>query len=185
MTVITSKPLMTAEEFAQLPERVDGCREELVRGEIVVTPPPGFPHGSCAMRLGARLQNWVEAQGRGRATMETGVITTVEPDSVRGPDLAYWSAERLPLDVMPQVYADVSPDLCVEILSPGNRRGDMEDKTREYFASGVRVVWLVDTAARTVTVVRPNGPREVLDEAAILKDDEVLPGFSCRVGEIF
>jgi Uma2 family endonuclease len=184
MTVTTSTRI-TAEEFARRPNRPDDWQEELVRGEIVVTPPPGFSHGISQVKISRLLYNWAEQGNRGRITAESGLRTETDPDSVRGPDVAFWSAERLPLEIVPQVYPDVAADLCIEIRSPGDRRGAIDEKVREYLTAGVRVVWVVDPAARTVTVYRQPDAGEVLDAAAILTDEEVLPGFSCRVGEFF
>jgi Uma2 family endonuclease len=185
MTVTTTPSLLTADEFARRPERRDGWQEELVRGEIVVTPPPAHIHGRCQVKIAVRLDGWAESQRRGTVTSESGMRTTTDPDSVRAPDVAYWSAERLPPDVVPAVYPNVAADLCVEILSPGNRERDIDEKIREYLTAGVRVVWVVDPEAHTVTVYRQPDAGQVLNATAMLTDDEVLPGFSCRVSEFF
>jgi Uma2 family endonuclease len=185
MTVTTAIPLVTAEEFAQRPERADGWQEELVRGVIIVTPPPGFTHGVSQVNVASLLRTWARQDRRGRVTAASGLRTETDPDSVRGPDVAYWSAERLPLEIVPQGYPDVAADLCVEVLSPGNRRAAIDEKVREYLAATVRIVWVVDPEAHTVTVYRQPDAGQVLDAAAILTDEEVLPGFSCRVGEFF
>jgi Uma2 family endonuclease len=173
--------LLTAEEFAQLPEPADGSREELVRGVVITMPPPRFRHGYVQLRTGSLLDQYVRPLRLGRVIAETGVITERDPDSVRGPDVAYWSAERLPLDVVPDLYPEVAADLCVEVLSPG----ETADKVDEYFAAGVRLVWYVDPAARTVTVYRPGQPARLLTEADTLAGEDVVPGFQCRVAELF
>jgi Uma2 family endonuclease len=185
MTVTTTPSLLTVDEFARRPERRDGWQEELVRGEIVVTPPPSFQHGNCQGNVYWQLRGWARSHRRGRVTLESGMRTTTDPDTVRGPDVAYWSAERLPLDVVPQVYPNVAADLCVEILSPSNRDQDIAEKVREYLTAGVRVVWVVDPVAHTVTVYRRPDAGQVLEATALLTEEEVLPGFSCRVGEFF
>jgi Uma2 family endonuclease len=83
------------------------------------------------------------------------------------------------------VYPEVPAELVVEILSPSNRRAEMDAKVNEYLAAGVRVVWVVDPLAYTVTVYHEPDAGELLDATAIIRDDVVLPGFSCRVGEFF
>jgi Uma2 family endonuclease len=99
--------------------------------------------------------------------------------------VAYWSAERLPFDQEPEGYPEVAADLCVEILSANKRLRQILEKLREYFARGVRMVWIVDPEDRTVTVYRTPDEGRVLHESATLFGEDVLPGFSCRVAELF
>src|SRR5437870_40030 len=113
--------LMTAEEFAARPDPDDGSKEELVRGVIVMTPPPGFAHGKCQTGIIYLLCDHVRRRKLGHVVVETGLVTERDPDTVRGPDVSYWSKERLPLDETPTGYPDVPADLCVEVLSPNDR----------------------------------------------------------------
>jgi Uma2 family endonuclease len=186
-TTVTAPPkLLTAEEFAALPEPPDGAREELIRGVVVrVMAAPGFRHGRLQLRLGGRLDTFVEEHQLGQVTVETGVITERGPDTVRGPDVAFWSKERVPLGASILAYPNVAADLCVEIRSPGDRRGEIRTKVREYLAAGVRMVWIVDPENRTLTIYRTPDQGTVLHEDAPLAVADVLPGFSCRVGDLF
>jgi len=181
----TTKKLLTIEEFARRPKPLDGSKEELVRGEVVTMPPPGFLHGIVQLNVATLLKAFAKQHKLGRVTVESGVITEEGPGSVRGPDIAFWSFERLPVDHVPVVYANVAADLCVEVKSPSNTPAKTTLKVREYFASGVRLVWVVDPEERTVTVYRkPGGGEEMWEEATITGED-VLPGFSCPVAEFF
>src|SRR6516165_6897931 len=119
MPAITHKKLLTAEEFFLVPSPEDGTQQELVRGEIVSMPPPGGLHGVCCNKVGRRLGNFVEERDLGTVTSnDTGFVTERGPDSVRGPDVAYWSKEKLP--TVPVGYIEVPPQLLVEVLSPSN-----------------------------------------------------------------
>lgn len=185
MATVTEK-LLTAEEFSRLPNPPDGSKQELVKGEIVTMPPPGFEHGDIQLTIGSLLKQFVRAQGLGRVTVESGVKTEQGPDTVRGPDIAFWSKERLPLDQpRPKGYPDVAPDLCAEVLSPSNRLGQIRDKIQEYFARGVRMVWIVDPEDHTVRVYRSPDEGRIFHEKATLSGEDVLPGFSCLVAEFF
>ena len=116
MTTATQK-LITAEEFFRMPEPPDGSRQELVRGVIITMPPPGGRHGACCSKVDRRLGNFVEANGLGTLTTnDTGFLSERDPDTVRGPDVAFWSRERLP--EVPNGYIEVAPDLVVEVVSP-------------------------------------------------------------------
>src|SRR5436190_2192394 len=121
MTTAVADALLSAEEFARRPESQDGLREELVKGVVQQMPMPRFRHGKLQLRVGRMLAEFVDAQALGHVAMETGGITELDPDIVRGPDVAFWSKERLPLDGQVEVYPDFAPDLCVEIRSPDER----------------------------------------------------------------
>ena len=87
--------LVTAEEFARLPDPLDGSKQELVRGRIVTMPPPGFEHGDIQLNVGALLKVFVRPKRLGRVVTESGIITERGPDTVRGADVSFWSKERL------------------------------------------------------------------------------------------
>ncbi len=61
----------------------------------------------------------------------------------------------------------------------------IREKMTEYFQSGVRMVWIVDPEDRTVAVYCSMDEGRILHESAILDGDDVLPGFKCRVSELF
>src|SRR6185437_7594738 len=184
MTTATQK-LVTAEEFFRIPEPADGSRQELVRGVIVTMGMPGFRHGKVNFRIAKILDKHVEPLRLGHVVPETGVVTEHGPDTVRGPDVAFWSVAKIPLDVEPAGYPDAVADLCVEVLSPRQNRKKIFEKVREYLWAGVRIVWVVDPEERTVTVYRSPEEGRLLHEGATLSGEDVLPGFSVPVTEFF
>jgi Uma2 family endonuclease len=184
MSTATTR-LLTAEEFAKLPNPVDGSKQELVRGEVVTMPPPGFRHGIVQVNVATLLKVFAKQHKLGRITVESGVVTERDEDTVRGPDVAYWSYERLPADQVPEGYPNVAPDLCVEVLSPSNTEQRTTKKVGEYFACGARMVWVIDPEERTVTIYRKPGDGRVLWEDATIAGEDVLPGFSCPLNEFF
>lgn len=180
-----SSTLVTVEEFVRLPEPIDGSREELVRGVVESIPMPRFRHGEIQCNVSAALRAFVRPRRLGRVATETGVITERDPDTVRGPDVVFWSAERLALDAEVESYPENAPDLCVEVLSESDRPRRLRQKLNEYFARGVRMVWVVDSNARIVTVYRGPDEGRLLGENAKLSGEDVLPGFECLVAEFF
>ncbi len=180
-----AEALLTAEEFARRPEPADGSREELVRGVVQKMPMPRFRHGKLQLRVGRLLAEFVDGRALGHVATETGVITELGPDTVRGPDVAFWSKERLPLDAHVELYPEVAPDLCVEIRSPDERPKRVRMKLHEYFACGVRMVWVIDPEEHSVTVYRTADEGRVLWDDATLSGEDVLPAFSCRVSDLF
>src|SRR5947209_4295192 len=96
MSTITKKRPLTAEEFFLLPDPGDGSQQELVQGEVITMPPPGGLHGVTCAKVVRKIGTYVDAgPGGSVACNDTGFITERAPDSVRGPDVAYWSKDRL------------------------------------------------------------------------------------------
>jgi Uma2 family endonuclease len=181
--ITAAQKLITADEFLQMPEPPDGSEQELVRGEVITMPPPGGFHGVSCGKTTYRLYSFVETNQRGTVlSNETGIITERDPDTVRGADVAYWSFERLP--EVPPGYIETAPDLAVEVLSQWTKMRQLRIKIQEYFRRGVRMVWVIDPEARTVTVYRTPDEGRVLHESATLTGEDVLPGFSCRVADL-
>lgn len=183
MSTAAPKKLLTAEEFLLLPNPADGSQQELVRGEIITMPPPGGMHGVSCLKAGRRIGNFVEDNALGTVTSnDTGFITERDPDSVRGSDVAYWSKEKLP--VVPVGYIEVPPDMVVEVPSPSNTSKQIRAKLKEYFAKGVRLVWVIAPEDRTLTIYRTPDEGRLLHETATATGEEVLPGFTCRVSDL-
>jgi Uma2 family endonuclease len=179
-----TRKLITAEEFAQMPDPPDGSKQELVRGEIVTMPPPGGIHGVCCSKVDRRLGNFVEANQLGTVCAnDTGFVSERDPDTVRAPDISFWSRNRL--SEVPVGYIEIPPDLAVEVVSPTDHYSRVQQKVRHHLTHGVGLVWVVDPIDRSVTVYRSLHQATILGESITLSGEDVLPGFSCRVAELF
>ncbi|MBA4189710.1 MAG: Uma2 family endonuclease [Planctomycetaceae bacterium] len=178
------QPPVTIADFERMPEPEDGSKLELVRGEVVVMPPAKGKHGICCSGIAWILMNFVKPAKLGWVTTnDTGVVLERGPDTVRGPDVAFWSITRQP--TMPEGYFEIPPDIAVEVLSPNDRRTDVRVKIKEYVFYSVPLVWLVDPETRTVLVYRGSMRGTELDENDTLDGGDVLPGFSCKVADLF
>ena len=177
--------LVTAEEFFALPHPADGSKQELVRGEVVTMPGPGFEPGEVQGNVYFAIKTFLKANPVGRVAVESGTVTERDPDTVRGPDVSYYSAARLPLGQRVQKYHTEAPDLCVEVVSPSNSPRKLKDKAKEYLFAGVRAVWIVDPEERTVTIITEPLQSRTLEVGATLDGGDALPGFACPVAELF
>jgi Uma2 family endonuclease len=106
---------------------------------------------------------------------------------VRVPDVAFFCWDKLPGRLLPsKPIPDLAPDLAVEVLSKANTPGEMERKLKEYFLTGVRLVWMIDPRKRAAEVyTAPDAPDATLDEAQALDGGDVLPGFTLPLAELF
>jgi Uma2 family endonuclease len=180
----TTTKLVTADELLMMPD--DGFRYELVKGDLKRMPPTGDEHGEVTMVLAAPLYQYVKLNKLGRVyAAETGFKLESDPDTVRAPDIAFVSTERIEATGRVQGYRSGAPDLAVEVLSPGNTKREMAEKVEEYFAAGARMVWIVSPKPKTVTVYRSLTNIVTLTEKDVLGGGEVVPGFQIPVAEIF
>jgi Uma2 family endonuclease len=151
---------------------------------MVVREPAGFRHGDVAMSIALAIGHFLRSHAIGRLlAAETGFVLTSDPDTVRAPDLAFVRHERIP-DPVPRGYARFAPDLVVEVLSPDDRPGEVLEKVADWLKAGTRVVWVIDPERRTGRVYREDGTESLLSETDALDGEDVLPGFSCRIGEV-
>ena len=128
---------MTAAQLLQLPD--DGNRYELVRGELVAMAPAGFLHGVIVDRIGRRIGDYAERHSLGvSVAAETGFQIERDADTVRAPDYAFIFHERLSGRSPATGYAEVTPDLVVEVISPRDRQSDVDAKTAMWLHAGGR-----------------------------------------------
>lgn len=183
MATILETQLLTAEEYGGLPE--DGRLTELVRGRIVDMNRPHTSHGYYLSRIDFLLMQFVEQHRLGRTVVgDAGLITQRDPDTVRGPDLAYYSYKRIPAGPLPTGYWPASPELVFEIRSPSDRWQDILQKVSEYLSANVLVVAVVDPTRRQVHLFSDKEPM-VLEDTDRLVFPDVLPGFEVIVGRLF
>lgn len=176
--------LLTADDLLRL--HSEGVRGELVRGVLHETMSSGYRHGTIVMRLGAHLFNFVEPRGLGSlVASDSGVWLEREPDTVREPDIAYTSAEKIPLDADIPGYAEAVPDLVVEVKSPSDSRRYAHGRGRMWVDYGVRIAWVLYPETRTVEVHRSDQPVIVIESDGVLDGGDVLPGFTCPLDTVF
>jgi Uma2 family endonuclease len=172
-------PRLSEEEFLALPDV--GRKFELVDGEAREVP-TGGRHGDIAVTL--ILLIGVLARRFGRL-FDSSTGFRLSHGTIRSPDLAFMRRARLPGGRAPVGLIDGAPDLAVEIISPSEDRADMARKVREYFESGAEQVWQVFPETRQVVVFTAPDESRMLREPDVLDAPALLPGFSCRVSEIF
>jgi Uma2 family endonuclease len=174
--------LLTADEL--LRTHLPNKQVELVRGILVVREPPGYRHGDVTARITKALMDVVDARGLGRVlAAETGFKLSADPDTVRAPDVAFVSRERVP-NPAPLGYPALAPDLVIEVLSPGDRPGETLAKVGDWLTAGSRLVWVVDPGRREARVYRQDGSEMLLTERDVLNGEDVVPGFECRLATI-
>ncbi len=164
--------------------RDDPRHTELIDGVVVVNQPT-FLHQRTCFAVAKALDAWARAApGRGTATLSLDVV--LPSGDVLAPDVL-WFAEPLPVDA---VRAPRVPDLAVEVRSTSTWARDVTLKADLYRTHGLRELWLADTAARSVLVLRAGTDRAVWAEQLEVPEDatltsSLLPGFAAPVASLF
>ena len=186
-TAIQSSPttLLTAEDLLRLDAQ--GVRGELVRGVFCEMTPAGDAHSVIAFRLGLAVGKFVEENRLGTAfAADYGIQLEHDPDTVRAPDFAFTSYQRRPRGSATEKYGQWVPELVAEVVSPSDRRSDVDAKARMWVSYGVLLVWVVFPKARTVEVYRADvDTAETLTEADSLDGGSVLLGFAYPLSSLF
>ena len=188
MAWVNTSPLLktyTLEEFWELPERPDHSKVELIAGVLYMTPPPESPHNNAVRRLNRLLSKYlITTEDKGWLCIPRTPVWT-RPNTWLEPDLFYVSAEtlaRLDPDYL------TTADLVIEVISPGSAIYDRNTKADTYAVLGVKELWLVDDLSGVIEVRILDGDKYT--PGVFLQSDDpltstVLPGFECRVRQVF
>jgi len=144
---------------------------------------PTLRHGAIIARLGRYLDEYTQERRLGLVCGPQTTFKVVGTPPTRYPDLAFVRQDRLPDDL--DVDADFAPDLAVEIVSGSDTFGDVAAKVRQYFASGVELVWIIDPLLRTVSAHTPHGQPAFYTQTDDLIGDPVLSGFRVPAATLF
>ena len=181
------KTLMTADQFYEFCCRNEG-RYELVDGEVVELSPVNDQHSGISINIGTAFNIYSRQREFGQPGVEAGYILLSGPDTVRGPDVSF---RLVPRETKRQSvgFRAGAPDIAVEVVSPSNTAADMARKVSEYLAAGSQRVWVVYQATRRdprrVIVHGADGATITYSGDEVITDEELLPGFSLPLSEIF
>ncbi|MGQ0604200.1 MAG: Uma2 family endonuclease [Anaerolineales bacterium] len=180
--MLTTEKLVTAEELLTMPK---GKHYDLLHGGMIKISPVRLPHGRLAARLSKFLGQFIEQHPIGEIFLKLGFQLARNPDTVLGPDVAYVSRARIEQVDIDEGFFPGAPDLPVEVISPSETDQDVQAKVAAYLHAGAILVWVVRPKRRTVTVHYPDGTARTLTETMTLSGEDVLPGFSLALSELF
>ena len=185
--IITDPPPGTATE-ADLLRLIEVDRRpcEWIDGTLVEKV-VGFDEGLVSSNLIRVMGEFVHTRRLGAVTPGDACLRMASGNA-RAPDVTYISKADLPPGPRPRgPVPSLPPTIAVEVLSPGNTTAEMRQKTREFFASGSRLVWRIDRRTRTVAVFHgpTDDPTILLTDADQLDGGTVLPGFTMPVADLF
>ena len=176
--------LMTAEQLANMPR--DSYRYELVRGELIQISPAKRQHGRIGESFNVYFGYHILTRHLGEVYLaETGFLLSRNPDTVRAPDFTFIQTDRLSKISGDDVYINIPPDLCVEVMSPGDRLAEVKQKVDEWLDFGTRIVIVINPKIRVTSVYRSRTEIETLTVNDTLQLMDLVPGWSLKLAEIF
>ncbi len=181
---VGSRVPMSADELLALSNEKD---LELVNGRLVEHQ-MGFESSHIAGRIFGLLFIFNEVRRLGWLQgSDCGYLLPLPGgDTVRKPDVSFVSFQKLPAaGGFPKGYPALAPDLAVEVLSPNDLAYEVEEKIKDYLEAGVKLIWIINPAGRSVQVYRHDGSIGRLLESEQLEGEEILPGFNCAVRTLF
>lgn len=177
-----AKRSWTDAELMALPD--DDKRYELIDGELIMSPPPGFPHGALVLEIARHLGNAIQPQKLGKLTSQSGY--RIGPKDCYAPDIAFVLRKHLPLQTSRRKpYPRRAPDLAVEVISPSNRLNMIKKKIATYFSSGTALAWLVLPEKKEIHVYTAAESFKVLTVRDTLTAAPLIPNFKLRLSELF
>ncbi len=173
---------LTVKDLESLQSQHPDYRMELVNGEIIVMSPSGYESDEVAVEMAAQLRNWVKPRKLGRVTGSSAGFVLPNSDT-RAPDVSFVLAERLRRS--PRAFAELAPDLMVEVKSPTDSLSALRDKIDEFLGLGTRVGILVNPEKEWVEIRRSGKEPVMLHNGDILTVPDLLPGWAVNVEDLW
>ncbi len=155
---------------------------ELVNGEIRIMSPSSYESDEIASELSAQLRNWVKPRRLGRIT-GSGAGFTLPNSDTRAPDVSFVRADRLRRS--PRRFAELAPDLMVEVKSPTDSLSGLRTKIDQFLQQGTQVGILIHPEQRWIEIRRSAQEPITLQDGETLTLPDLLPGWEMAVADLW
>ena len=185
VTVEHPRKVWTEGELQSLPD--DGYIHEVVDGELIMSPKNNFQHEEIGAELLTAMRTYAKAHKLG-AVLGSSFGCWMQNRNCRAPDISFIPKARLlSLGFTPSTrkFLPCAPDLTVEILSPSIRRSEINDRLKDFFASGTQIRWIINPDDECVEICHSPVDRKLLGSGAILDGEHLLPGFQFPLADLF
>ncbi|MGG6266745.1 Uma2 family endonuclease [Leptolyngbya sp. AN03gr2] len=173
---------LTAKHLEEFQAQYPDYRMELVNGEIIVSSPLGYQAAEVAVEIAIQLGNWIKSRKLGRVTGSNAGFL-LNNSNIRAPSAAFVQAWRLRRS--PQSFAELAPDLTIEVKSPTDSITKLRDKIDEFLELGTRVGILINPEKEWVEIRRSGQAPIVLQNGDIITVPDLLPGWEVKVEDLW
>ena len=179
-----AKKVWTESELQALPD--DGYNFELVDGELVMSPKNNFQHEDICADLLTAMRTFAKANQLG-AVLGSNAGCWMRDRNCRAPDISFIPKARLialGFKRSTRKFLPAAPDLAVEVLSPSNSRTEIDERLKDFFASGTQIAWIIDPDNERVEVCYSPIDRRLIG-GGFLEGEHLLPGFRYPIADLF
>ncbi|MGI0479909.1 Uma2 family endonuclease [Geminocystis sp. CENA526] len=173
---------LTIEDIDKIQQQNPDLKYELREGEIIIMSPSDFFSEEVGTNFSSKLRNWVNSRKLGRVTGSSAGFIMPNGDLL-APDVAFVKAEKL--KISPRSYAQVVPDLVVEIKSASDRINKLETKLKNFLNFGVTVAILIDPDEHIVKIFRSNREVEILTDEDVLMISDLFPQWQLKIVDLW
>jgi Uma2 family endonuclease len=172
---------LTIKDLEEMQAAYPDYRMELVDGDIVVMSPSGYESEEVGTEFAALLRNWIRPRKLGRVVGSSAGFRLPNTD-LRAPDVSFVRAERLKRST--EDYAELVPDLVVEVKSKTDSIDKLRQKIQEFISLGTQIGILINPKTRTLEVYGGDEP-VILRDGDVLTLPELLPGLEIAIAQIW
>ncbi len=179
------RKVWTEAELEALPE--DGYIHEVVDGELVMSPKNTPYHGDMCADLSMALRAFAKVRQLG-VVWDSSTGFWMHNRNCRAPDVSFVTKQRLQalgFKRHARNFFPGAPDLAVEVLFPNNARAEIDERLRDFFASGTQIAWIINPDNECVEVCHAPDKRKLLGAGADLDGEHLLPGFRYPIADLF
>lgn len=179
-----SAVLLEPDDLLRMP---DGDFYELVDG-VAKEKPMGAKSERVVVRLVSLLDQHATRTGCGIAFNGNTAYRNCfpgKPRQLRKPDASFIASGRLPNDEPPEGDLTIPPDFIAESVSPGDGYEEVLERLADFRSAGTRLIWIISPKTKSVWIRRSDGTCAEVDEFGELSGEDVIPGFACKVAELF
>ncbi len=182
MATVASK-IYTPADLLKMP---DNNNIELVNGELVEKPVSALS-ALVEANISGYLHAFCVAHKTAVVLSSTNGIQcfTDDPNKIRKPDVSVYTKERFTREHLLEGWVSIPPDLAVEVVSSRDEFAEVTERIEEYLTAGVKLIWVIDPENEIVYIHRQDGSVAKLHRNDELSGEDILPGFTCKVADLF
>ena len=156
------------------------------KGKLIIMSPTGSLTGERNADLIYQVQSWNRKYKLGKV-FDSSTGFKLSNGATRSPDVSWIAIERWNSlsDKQKRGFAPIDPDFVIELMSPTDDLTTTQQKMSEYINCGVKLGWLINPDAKEVEMYRPGKDRETLTNPSSLSDENILPGLTIDLADIF
>lgn len=155
-------------------------------GKLIVMSPTGSESGKRNGDLLIQVGIWNRQSQQG-VVFDSSTGFKLSNGAIRSPDVTWIAVNRWNSlsDRQQRGFAPIDPDFVIELISPTDDLSTIQNKMAEYISCGVQLGWLINPDQKEVEIYRIGHDKQVISNPSSLSGEDILPGLTVDLSEIF